>query len=135
MTTPTPEQLLDDEICKPVTIKLAKKEYRLDFSMASVLAFKSRTGRNVFTPEGWQGFNLKDDPEAILAFFWASLLTFQPDITFEQVARLANFRNMKLISQRCEEALQVYMPEPDPQGEEKEPTKPELQSIGSTTGA
>src|SRR6202035_1795177 len=97
--------LLDEEICKPVTITLGKKTYRLDFSMASVLAFKKATGRNVFTPEGWTGFNLKDDPEAILMFFWASLVTHHPEITFEQVSRLANFRNMGLISQKCAEAV------------------------------
>src|ERR1700727_636616 len=115
--------LLDNEITPPVTIKLAKKEYRLDFSMASVLAFKAKTGRNVFTPEGWQGFNLKDDPEAIVAFFWAALQTYHPELTFDAVLRMANFRNMKSISEACEQALQVYMPEPG-EGEAKEPAKP-----------
>jgi hypothetical protein len=128
----SPEELLSDEITPPVTIKLARKEYRLDFSMASVLAFKSRTGRNVFTPEGWTGFNLKDDPEAIVAFFWAALQTYHPDLTFDAVLRMANFRNMGMISRKCEEALQVYMPEPDPTGEAKEPLTA-AQSVGSTS--
>jgi hypothetical protein len=128
----SPEELLSDEITPPVTIKLGKKEYRLDFSMASVLAFKQKTGRNVFTPEGWSGFNLRDDPEAILAFFWAALLTYHPEITFEQVSRLANFRNMKTISEACEKALAVYLPESAPGELNGSAT---AQSAGSTLSA
>ena len=128
------EQLLDDELCPAVVIKLGKREYRLAFSMASVLAMKAKTGRNLFTVEGWQNFSLRDDPEAILAFFWAALQTYHADLSFERVSRMANFGNMKLISDKCEEALRVYLPKPEPdQDPTPEPTQ--AQAAGSGTGA
>jgi hypothetical protein len=129
--------ILDDEICPPVTLKLNKTEYRLDFSMASVLAFKKATGRNLFTSEGWQSFNLRDDPESIVAFFWAALQTHHPEISLEQASRMANFRNMRRISEKCNEALAVYLPTPEPKAEDTDP-QPEppipAKSIGSTIG-
>jgi hypothetical protein len=128
------EELLDEEICPSVKIQLGTKEYRLAFSMGSVLAFKARTGRNMFVQSGWDGFNLKDDPDSILAFFWSALQTFHPEITYEKAGRMANFGNMSLISQRCNEALTAYLPKPP---EEKPDPAEELtkaQSIGSGTG-
>lgn len=128
--------LLDEEICPSVLLKLGKKEFRLAFSMASVLAFKKVTGRNLFVGEGWQGFNLREDPEAIVAFFWSALQTFHPEVTLDQATRLANFGNMRVISEKCNECLMVFMPVPDPNaGETGEPTmKPQQKkSIGSGT--
>jgi hypothetical protein len=128
-----PEDLLDDEFCKPVILKLGKREYRLAFTMAAVLAMKQKTGRNLFTNEGWANFSLRDDPEAILAFFWSALQTYQPELTFERTSRLANIGNMKLISDKCMEALSVYLPAPEPDSGEQPPTT-EPQSIGRGIG-
>ena len=130
MTTTTPD-ILDEELTPSVLIKLGKREYRIAFTMASVLAFKQKTGRNMFTQEGWTNFSLRDDPEAVLAFFWAALQTYYPEITFDQVARMANFKNMKLISEKCEEALKIYTQDDDA-GEQKPAA--ETQSVGSTSG-
>jgi hypothetical protein len=128
------EEMLDAEICPSVTITLGKKEYRLAFSMASVLAFKQKTGRNMFVPTGWDKFNLRDDPDAILSFFWAALQTYHPNISYEQCGRMANFGNMSLITDKCNEALMAFMPAPEPNADpQKEPTKP-AQSIGSAIG-
>lgn len=133
MSIPVPD-VLDDEITPSVTLTLGKKEYRLSYPMGAVLAFKKLTGRNIFTVEGWNNFNLKDDPEAILGFFWASLQTFHPEITLEKAGRLANFGNMKKITDKCEEALRLYMPPPEADADPiSEPTT-EAQSIGSSIG-
>jgi hypothetical protein len=128
-TPPIPD-MLDSEFCPSVTIKLGKKEFRLAFTMASVLAFKAKTGRNMFTLEGWSNFSLRDDPEAVLAFFWAALQTYHPQITFDEVLRMANFGNMKLISEKCEEALQVHMPKSESDVGEGTPTTEAPKSIG-----
>jgi hypothetical protein len=128
------EDLLDDELTPPVILKLGKREYRLAFSMASVLAFKKVTGRNFFTPEGWEGFSLKEDPESIVAFFWAALQTYHSDISLERAARIANFGNMPLISQKCNEALQTYLPKQDADVGEEKPTTEAPMSIGLTSG-
>jgi hypothetical protein len=128
------EEMLEDEITPHVVITLGKKDYRLAFSMGAVLAFKQKTGRNMFVQSGWDGFNLKEDPESILAFFWSALQTFHPEITYEKAGRMANFSNMGLISQKCNEALTAYLPKPP---EEKPDPAEELtkaQSIGSGTG-
>jgi hypothetical protein len=133
----TPEELLDEEICPSVTITIGKKDYRLAFSMASVLAFKEKTGRNMFVKAGWDKFNLRDDPDSILAFFWAALQTFHGDLTYARVSRMANFGNMGLIADKCNEALTVFLPKPE-EGEtdpKKEPAKKKAQSIGSGTTA
>jgi hypothetical protein len=131
-----PQDVLDAEIASPVEIKLGKKTYKLAFSMASVLAFKQKTGRNFFTPEGWEKFNLRDDPESVIAFFWAALQTFHPEVTFDQAARMADFGNMRRIADKCNEALSVHLPAPEPKAENEDP-QPEptpAQSIGSAIG-
>lgn len=135
-TQPTSEELLDEEICPSVHIAIGKKSYRLAFTMASVLAFKAKTGRNMFIKAGWENFNLRDDPASILAFFWAALQSFHPEITFEKAGRMANFGNMSLIADKCNEALMVFLPKPEETADDpqKEPTKA-AQSIGSGTGA
>lgn len=112
--------ILDQEITPSVPITLGKKTYKLAFSMAAVLAFKQKTGRNMFSAEGWTGFNLRDDPDSICAFFWAALQTFHPEITYEQALRMANFSNMRLISDKCDEALKVFFPTPEPKEEQAE---------------
>jgi hypothetical protein len=130
----SPEELLDDEICPSVTVKLGKKEYRLAFTMCAVLAFKKATGRNIFVEIGWEGFNLRDDPDSILAFFWAALQTYHPEITLEKAGKMVHFGNMTLVANRCHDALRVFMPEagvdPDPK---QEPTTAQL--TGSGIGA
>jgi len=130
----SPEEILDEELCPSVVIKLGKKEYRLAFSMGSVLAFKRATGRNMFVKAGWEGFNLRDDPDSILAFFWAALQTYHSDISLEKAAKMANFGNMSLIADKCNEALMAFLPTPEEDANpRKEPTK-KAQSIGSGTG-
>jgi hypothetical protein len=135
MSSPTPiPDALDEEFCPSVTVKLGRKEYRLGFSMASVLAFKRQTGRNLFTGDGWVNFNLRDDPDSIVAFFWAALQTFHPEISYDQATRMANFGNMKKIADACNKALAAFLPESDgDEGETKEPPITE-KSIGSGTG-
>jgi hypothetical protein len=134
MPTPTSPDVLDDEITPSVLLTLGKKEYRLAFPMGAVLAFKAKTGRNIFTVEGWNNFSLHDDPEAILAFFWAALQTYQPEITYEKAGRLANFGNMKLITDKCEEALRVFMPKPEAEADPTPEPTTEARSIGSSIG-
>ena len=135
MSTPVPTpDLLDDEFTPSVLITLGKKEYRLAFTMASVLAFKQATGRNMFVEIGWDNFSLRDDPDSILAFFWAALQTYHSEITLEKAGRMVHFGNMALVASKCNEALTAYMPAPDPDANPKqEPTKT-APLIGSAIG-
>jgi hypothetical protein len=131
----SPEELLDEEFCPSVRITLGKKEYRLAFAMGSVLAFKKVTGRNMFIHEGWQGFNLRDDPDSILAFFWAALQAYHPDISMEKAGRMANFGNMALIADKCNEALSVFLPKPEETKSDPMPEPAQAQLTGSGIGA
>jgi hypothetical protein len=63
------------------------------------------------------------------------LQTYHPQVTFDEVLRLANFGNMTLISKKCEEALEVYMPKKDVDVGEPKPTTEVPLSVGSTSGA
>ena len=124
---------LDDAI-NPVTIlQLGKKELHLAFTMNSVLAFQDKTGRNLYTAEGWQNFTLRDDPAAILAFFWACLIPNHPEITYVQAGNMATLSNMNKIAEACEKTLRANMPEADV-GEET-PTTAAPKSVGLTSGA
>lgn len=120
MSTTTYQDILDEEITPSVDITLGKKTYKLALSMASILAYKQKTGRNIFTPEGWKKFSVREDPESVIAFFWAALQTYHPELTFEHVTRMANFKNMGQISRKCNETLEVFMP-PKPEGAEENP--------------
>src|ERR1700733_10713073 len=127
--------LLDEEFCPSVRITLGRKEYRLAFTMGSVLAFKKVTGRNMFIHEGWQGFNLRDDPDSILAFFWSALQPYHPEVTYEKAGRMANFGNMGLIADKCNEALSVFLPKPEENKSDPTTEPTPAQSIGSGIGA
>src|ERR1700684_1667051 len=132
-SVPVPD-LLDDEFTPSVLITLGKKTFRLAFTMASVLAFKRATGRNMFVEIGWEGFNLRDDPDSILAFFWASLQTYHPEITLEKAGRMVHFGNMSLVARKCDEALVAYMPVPDPDANPKQESTITAPLIGSAIG-
>lgn len=102
---------LANEITPPVAITISGKDYQLSFaSMRSVLAFKQKTGRNLFTAEGWKGLRPAEDPESCVAFFWASLQQFHKEVSYEQATDMLSFKNLAQVFAKCEEAAIAALP-------------------------
>jgi hypothetical protein len=122
--------LLETEISgAPVIITLAGKSYRLAYPIAAVIAYKQRTGDNLFQPESWNRISPGEDPERFLACLWAGLRTHHPELTEQQLSGLVDFSNAVELTLAVTRALVSCFPrakEEDEGAEQKGEPDPNL---------
>lgn len=105
------EELLQEAIAPPVSVKLGGKEYQLAFSMLSAIKFQEKTGKDLFSLE-WKTDARRADIS--VALLWAALIHYQPDMSFEQAARLVSPKNQVEAASAVAQAWNNCMPEPSP---------------------
>lgn len=101
---------LQNEIAPPVLLMLGGKEYKLAFSNLSAIRFEQKTGKRLFD------MSWKEDtanPEISTALLWCALLDHQPEITFEDAARLYYPKVYLRVGRAIAKAWNNCMPEPE----------------------
>src|SRR5882724_11421640 len=93
---------LQKELAKPGVLALGDLEYPFAFPMGAILAYKEKTGDNLFQLENWKKINPAEDPERFLYCLWAGLHAYDPDqgklvpaLTVDQISAKVDFANVK----------------------------------------
>lgn len=91
---------LQNILVTSVDITIKDKTYKMVFDFNAVAEVEQMTSRNLMTKEGWDDLNGRE----VSILFWSTLQAEQPDITLQQVRKLMNTRNIKLITDKVMEA-------------------------------
>ena len=108
---------LQKELAKPGIITLGGQQYSFAFPMGAILAYKDKTGDNLFQLENWKKINPAEDPERFLFCLWAGLHRYDfeqhklvPSLTVDEISAVVDFANVKDLAQAIGDTLNSYFP-------------------------
>ena len=108
---------LRNELAKPGKLTLDGQQYPFAFPMGAILAYKEKTGDNLFQLENWKKINPAEDPERFLYCLWAGLHRYDqeehklvPALSVDAIAAVVDFANVKDLAQAIGDTLNSYFP-------------------------
>jgi hypothetical protein len=115
--------MAEPTVAEGARITLGGKEREITISLYAMRQFKKSTGIDLLR-EGTGALARENlDTEKMIALIWACLVTDEPDLTEDDVARWVTMRNMGDVGNALHVALYGAMPEPEPTTEPpSEPT-------------
>lgn len=88
---------------KPVTIQLGDKERTLKMNLWAACQFEQATGESFFVAV--DGFSGKPTAKHLVHLLWCLLVSDDPDLTPEAVARMLPFDRLGEISQKVSQVI------------------------------